>query len=225
MKNLKIKTVQNFRLTFTAMFLFVALGISQTALSQVTIGSTLSPDQNALLDLTQGATTTKGLLLPRVNLVDETLSSPMSAHVAGMTVYNLATSPDDGSVEAENKVSPGFYFNNGNRWERLHVSLTNWFYMPAFIFDVSVPNPPAINLYNEYLKQFGSIPAVNASPGAPLNFKEILQPEDLHYYVTGYDARAITIEGITANGELTYTVNLANVTEETFMNIVFVEKK
>jgi len=49
----------------------------------------------------------KGLLIPRVALTGTTNASPMSAHVAGMMVYNTATTAD---------VTPGFYFDNGTKW-------------------------------------------------------------------------------------------------------------
>ena len=66
-----------------------------------------------MLDLrenTADSTSTKGLLLPRVALSSTTAYTPMSAHVKGMTVYNIATVSD---------VSPGFYYNNGTKWVRM----------------------------------------------------------------------------------------------------------
>jgi hypothetical protein len=49
----------------------------------------------------------KGLLIPRVILIGTTSSSPLASHVAGMVVYNTATTGD---------VKPGFYCDNGSRW-------------------------------------------------------------------------------------------------------------
>lgn len=49
----------------------------------------------------------KGLLIPRVSLTSTTSFAPLSAHVAGMLVYNTV---------ALNDVVPGFYFNNGTIW-------------------------------------------------------------------------------------------------------------
>jgi hypothetical protein len=51
--------------------------------------------------------TNKGLLLTRVALLSTTSPSPLSAHVAGMMVYNTATTGD---------VVPGLYLNNGSKW-------------------------------------------------------------------------------------------------------------
>lgn len=88
--------------------------ISNTINAQVTIGSDIPPSADALLELkeTDAGTSTKGLLLPRVSLSSTTLPNPLSAHTAGMTVYNTATTGD---------VSPGYYCNNGEKWVRLEA--------------------------------------------------------------------------------------------------------
>jgi hypothetical protein len=75
----------------------------------VGIGTT-TPNADANLDL--GATN-KGLLLNRVALSAANLPAPLSAHVAGMVVYNTAT-----AGTAPNNVSPGMYYNDGVRWVR-----------------------------------------------------------------------------------------------------------
>lgn len=54
--------------------------------------------------------TSKGMLLPRLALTNTTATSPLAAHVAGMTVYNSATAGD---------VTPGFYYNDGAKWVRI----------------------------------------------------------------------------------------------------------
>lgn len=82
-----------------------------SSFAQVTIGSGFEPDDNALLDLKENntGTSTKGLLLPRVALISTDNFRPLTAHVAGMLVYNLATTGD---------VTPGFYINDGSKWVR-----------------------------------------------------------------------------------------------------------
>jgi len=47
--------------------------------------------------------------LPRVALVATAKASPLTAHVAGMYVYNTVTAND---------VSPGVYYNDGTKWIR-----------------------------------------------------------------------------------------------------------
>ena len=74
--------------------------------AQIGIGTT-SPNDNAILDV---YSTNKGLLIPRLTLTSTTSFSPLSAHVAGMLVYNTATVGD---------VTPGFYYNTGSAWSRV----------------------------------------------------------------------------------------------------------
>ena len=49
----------------------------------------------------------KGMLIPRVSLTSTSSFAPLSAHVAGMIVFNTATAND---------VVPGFYYDNGTSW-------------------------------------------------------------------------------------------------------------
>jgi hypothetical protein len=88
---------------FSALLLCAALSYSQ-----VGIGTT-TPNVNALLDINATTTAPGGLLIPRLELTGTSNAAPLSAHVAGMTVYNTATVAD---------VTPGFYFNNGSQWVR-----------------------------------------------------------------------------------------------------------
>jgi hypothetical protein len=77
-------------------------------IAQVGIGTT-TPNPDALLDV-DASTNTGGLLLPRLGLTATTNVAPLSAHVAGMLVYNTATSMD---------VTPGYYYNDGGAWVRV----------------------------------------------------------------------------------------------------------
>ena len=77
--------------------------------AQVVIGNEtevdLSPDEDAILDLRSGGN--KGLLLPRLSLKNKYLPDPLSAHTAGMVVYNIGT----------NTILPeGYYFSDGHQW-------------------------------------------------------------------------------------------------------------
>jgi len=217
-----MKKSNSIRLTFKAMLIVMAFGVTQNALSQVTIGSGAPPHQYALLDLTQGVETTKGLLLPRVNLVSEILSTPMTQHVQGMLVYNLVTSDD--AVPAENRVYPGVYYNTGDRWERLRATPTNWFYMPSIVINVETSGEFEIDLHERYVHLFEDITPMYTSPGAPTTFKKILGATQIYYYIAGYDAAVFTIDELTEDGLLRYTVRADAVTEATYMNIIFVEK-
>ncbi|WP_051891333.1 hypothetical protein [Chryseobacterium sp. JM1] len=78
--------------------------------AQVGVGLA-SPNANAQLDITS---TNKGFLLPRLALTATNNPSPLTAHVAGMTVYNTATN----TSVAANPVYPGEYYNDGTQWQR-----------------------------------------------------------------------------------------------------------
>ena len=96
-------------LAFSICGLFLILSFSTFA--QVGIGNT-NPNDDSLLEIGDATTTTKGLLLPRVNLVNTSNFAPMTAHVQGMVVYNKNTAGD---------VTPGYYYNDGTQWVRLAV--------------------------------------------------------------------------------------------------------
>jgi hypothetical protein len=64
----------------------------------------IAPDASAGLDVNY---TTQGLLIPRVALTSTAASTPLTAQVAGMVVYNTATAGD---------VIPGIYVSNGTKW-------------------------------------------------------------------------------------------------------------
>ena len=88
---------------------------------QVTIGSDTPPVQGALLELSEGSVTTKGLGMPRVILTDLTnigTDIPAAAGQAtlhmGMTVYNI-----NEDLCAFNPIYKGLYVWDGNKWQKL----------------------------------------------------------------------------------------------------------
>ena len=91
--------------------LISAATYAQQKISDGTVTPAAAINANALLDL---QSTSKGLLLPRVQLTSTTAFAPLAAHVAGMTVYNTAT-----AGTAPNNVTPGYYYNDGTRWVRI----------------------------------------------------------------------------------------------------------
>ena len=93
-----------------ALILFL-MQVSTGLQAQIRVGGNIAPNPNAILDLNINETDdgTRGLLLPRVALVSTTDANPLSEHIAGMLVFNTATSND---------VTPGVYYNDGESWIR-----------------------------------------------------------------------------------------------------------
>lgn len=96
----------------TALILLALIANLLTISAQVTIGSSIAPHKDALLDLKQheDGSSDKGLLLPRVALVNENDPEPLSEHVEGMYVFNTTTNET---------LAPGAYYNNGLRWNKV----------------------------------------------------------------------------------------------------------
>lgn len=95
----------------------IILGLSTffipSVFGQVGIG-TVDPNPNAILDV---STDQKpgGLLIPRVSLNNAIALYPSGGqHVEGMIVYNTNTGGSGFNI-----VTPGFYYNNGDRWVRV----------------------------------------------------------------------------------------------------------
>jgi hypothetical protein len=77
----------------------------------VGIGTKGAANSSAALEV---KATDKGLLIPRVALTGTVPAAPLTAHVAGMMVYNTAA-----TGTAPNNVSPGFYYSDGTKWVKV----------------------------------------------------------------------------------------------------------
>jgi len=207
-----------------SLLVFVAIFALKTQ-AQVTIGSEVPPHEKALLDIKEKAdgSSTKGMILPRVALASALDFFGSTTHEKGAIVYNTNTSAT--SVAVADRVSPGFYYNNGTRWEKLALGYTNWFYMPSIPIKTSETlTGQTIDLYNEYKKQFsGASGNFAKSEDAPAMIPYFPNSTDLYYYVTDFDPAVFSITGITNEGVMTYNVTAA-ATDYTFINIVFVLK-
>lgn len=101
--------LKNQFINFTKGFLslLVLLVVSYNGFSQnagISANGSIPPDASAGLDINFS---TMGLLIPRISLISSVSFAPLTAHVAGMTIFNTATNGD---------VTPGVYLNNGTRW-------------------------------------------------------------------------------------------------------------
>lgn len=213
------------RIILRTLLLLVVFPFTQMICAQVTIGSGIPPHDKALLDLKERAdgTADKGLILPRVSLLSAVDYLGISSHEKGTIVYNINLS--DSQVPVEDRVSAGFYYNNGSRWEKLHLGYTNWFYMPSIPIDISNDATGAtIDLYSEYKKQFdGTGTTFVASAGAPGVVPFRPAKSDFYYYVTYYDTTIFNNVNIDADGVMTYDVTAA-ATDQSLINILFVLK-
>jgi microcystin-dependent protein len=86
------------------------------ATGNVGIG-TSTPNANAILDV---SSSTKGMKLPSVSLSAANLPAPLTAHVAGMLVYNTAV-----AGATPNNVVQGIYINDGAQWILLQTPSQN----------------------------------------------------------------------------------------------------
>lgn len=204
-------------------FLLTSLFIETHA--QVTIGSGEAPHKDALLDLKESVdgTSRKGFLLPRVSLKATNDPAPISGHISGMIVYNMTPSDtSDPSYQSEYHVSKGLYYNDGTKWEKLHLGSSNWFYMPSVSFNTTADaTGQTKDLYQLYEDQFES-PAY-ASVGAPARVPHIPDATDLYYYILDVDPDVFQNISIDEKGLMTYDVK-ASATDCTYINIVFVHK-
>lgn len=88
----------------------MALAVGLMATAQVKIGTDVENINPAsILEL---ESSTQGVNFPKLALTSTAIATPLAgdAHVAGMTVYNTATTGD---------VTPGLYSNNGAAWVKL----------------------------------------------------------------------------------------------------------
>jgi hypothetical protein len=90
--------------------------------AQTRIGSTdpMNPDAYLQLGNTTGAN--KGLLLSRVALTSTGSPAPLSAHVAGMAIYNTATAGSGSTA-----VTPGYYYDDGTKWVTAGSGSEPWY--------------------------------------------------------------------------------------------------
>ncbi len=94
----------------TLLSLLIIISSVLTTLAQnVGISNTgATPDASAMLDV---ASTSKGVLLPRVALTASNVAAPIVAPLTSLLVYNTAT-----AGIAPNDVKPGYYYWDGTKW-------------------------------------------------------------------------------------------------------------
>lgn len=96
-----------FKIKVLVLFLLVFAGMN----AQIGVGTKI-PNPDAMLEV---SATNKGLLLPRIALSSTTSASPLNNLIAGMAVYNTATTGD---------VTPGYYYCDGVKWIKINAAST-----------------------------------------------------------------------------------------------------
>jgi hypothetical protein len=109
---------------------------AQTKIKDGTVASTPAlPAANSLLELESN---NKGLLFPRVALTATNVAAPLSAHIAGMTVYNTATA---GTTPFN--VVPALYYNDGTKWLKVIANAQT-------LDNVTITNPTAFTVSGSF---------------------------------------------------------------------------
>lgn len=106
------------------LFLVAAMSSSLLVTAQVKIGNNSTTiNSNSVLEM---ESTNQGMLLPRVALTSTSAFAPLTAHIAGMSVYNTATA-DTGATA----VTPGYYYNDGSKWVKLAAEVPSAYWSLA----------------------------------------------------------------------------------------------
>ncbi|MGS2725956.1 beta strand repeat-containing protein [Psychroserpens sp. BH13MA-6] len=128
--------------------------------AQVGIGTT-TPENSSILDITA---TDKGVLVPRINLLDVTnVVAPINAPATGLLVWNT-----NATVTGGNGV--GFYFFNGAQWLPIQQSGS----IDADFYEQGSTNPP--DDINDNTYTFGNLAIGSNAPGFRLDVTENTAP-------------------------------------------------
>ncbi|QPH40145.1 beta strand repeat-containing protein [Pedobacter endophyticus] len=206
--------------------------VAQQKVKDGSISTTNLPNKDAIVELESA---NKGMLFSRIALEGTMVSAPLSAHVAGMMVYNTAKTSD---------VVPGIYYNTGSRWILAGAGkASNISYNPT-TFEISFLNadnkPVVINLGDvvrqnqtittlidnkngtyTYTAEDGKITTINVPADVINQFEQIANNTTVRQIIqsivtkTGgnvyYDGKTFTY--IDKNG-VTQTINIAQIVKD-----------
>ena len=110
------------RLKSLAAISFLSLSLCLPSLKAQNVGiGTNSPDASAKLDISDA---NRGLLIPRVDLVNASIAGPIASPATGLLVYN--TRINTANADVPSGQTAGFYYWNGSRWVRLGLNNDGW---------------------------------------------------------------------------------------------------
>ncbi|MBB4806552.1 hypothetical protein HNP38_001848 [Chryseobacterium defluvii] len=180
--------------------------------AQIGIG-TNNPDPSAALHVSEKSISdpakNHGVLVPRMLTSERNLiASP--AH--GLVIWNR----DNQCMEQNSGTDTSPVWNCVlSRQDKV----LKHFYAPSIAIDLSViANNQQVDLYQQYLNQFGS-PSATSGGTIPVYAKT-----ELDYYVLNYDSNLMSGLSLTDDGVLTYNVIGNSVTECSVINVLFVVK-
>ncbi|MBR9914014.1 MAG: hypothetical protein GYB32_04165 [Algicola sp.] len=140
--------------------LLISFSMLNFSTAQIGIGTT-TPDNSSILDITA---TDKGVLVPRINLLDVTNAvAPINAPATGLLVWNT-----NATVTGGNGV--GFYFFNGAQWLPIQQSGS----IDADFYEQGSTNPP--DDINDNTYTFGNLAIGSNAPGFRLDVTENTAP-------------------------------------------------
>lgn len=179
------------------LLLLVVSGVS----AQIKVGN--NPNNinvNAILEI---ESTNKGILLPRLSLISTSSFSPLTAHINGMMVYNLASTND---------VNPGIYFNDGTQWVKINTTTIS--------FLSGTVNPTAATGANGdfFINRASNIIFGPKAAGAwPATGTSLVGPAGSNATVTASNGLTATAGTVTMGGTLSTATTIAQGTN----NLVF----
>ena len=189
--SIKSRNYLTILLFFFSFFAFAQVGINTT-----------TPNNNAILDVTSTATKPGGLLIPRVALTNTGSVLPLSANVAGMTVYNTATAGD---------VTPGYYYNDGSQWVRIAAETPSNEWSLAgntgttsgtnFLGTTDSQDLQMWTNNNERLRLLANGQVIINDTGAPVaGDRFTVQGNDTEYAINGYTTNSTGVYGNNQSG-------------------------
>lgn len=158
------------------------------------------------------------------------VNTPVNLSIAptGVQTFHLADNAvipskigSQGSPQGTVLVADGFGNASFKSLSEVGSSTPNFFYLPSVELQVAAGATFTENLYDDYVKQFGSPQVV--STGSSSRSLPVLQPNQLNFFVTYYDINVFQSVQIDQNGVMTYVVRSGsslNLTNSSFMNIV-----
>ncbi|MCW3162415.1 tail fiber domain-containing protein [Chryseobacterium oryctis] len=177
---------------FTTLLGLILYGVYSAQSGSVGI-NTPAPNSDAVLDV---VSTNKGFLTPRMALTSTTSPSPLSAHVAGMIVYNTAT---------VNDVQPALYYNDGTKWvlskggaataTTTNVLSTSGNTITSTVNGIA-STAPAINTNTLSLSGTNLTSSVNGVSSSSLDLKPVVTAATTHTLSTSGNTLTSNVNGI-----------------------------